>query len=179
MGAAAPGRTPLRLCSKNLGAKVLRVLGFTLVCWMNLGFLSIGCQIYSGWQADVTRCHFLHACMWSQTFSPSPSTHLGDLPQIVDLVMLMCRSCCQGQYLLVHMEWTPIDCLLVFSLLLGAPGTSPCQGLVDVHTKRLAVLEFPRSQTSVLNSECVRCLGTGPPWGAAQELPWGFGVPTP
>lgn len=80
----------------------------------------------------------------------------------------------------------PVDCLLVFSLLLcwpgvllGGPGTSLCQGLVDVHTKCLTVLKFPRRQMTVLGSEHVRCLGTGPPRGAAEELLWGFGVPTP
>lgn len=69
-------------------------------------------KIYSGWQADVTHCHFLHVCMWSQTFSPSPSTHLGDLPRIVDLVMLMWCSCCQGRYLLIHTECPPLTACL-------------------------------------------------------------------
>lgn len=147
-----------------------------LVC-----FLSIGCQIYSGWQADVMCCHFLHMCMWSQTlFSPSPSTHPGDLPRILDLVRLTCRSYCQGQYLPFRTESPLVSCCLCFlfalrwpGVLRGGPGTFPCQGLVDVRRERLAVLEFPRSQTSVLGSECVRYLGS------CGGAPLGFGVPTP
>lgn len=77
-----------------------------------------------GWQADVVLCHFLQACMWSETVFPllSPSARPSGLPPVLESAMLICHRALTGTIPSVSEQGSSADVLLALCWPSLVPG---------------------------------------------------------